>query len=114
MGRAGPGYLRLPLSRREAVDRVVCRARQVGGGSAYFHLRGKVPLAEPRHLSAGPVKLWIAQGLGIGRIPVAPGTFGSVAGVLWFALLLGTANLWLFAAGTPAPLSPPPWRAGAG
>ena len=45
------------------------------------------------------MKLWIAQGFGVGRIPMAPGTFGSVAGVLWFGLLLGTANLWLFAAG---------------
>src|ERR1035441_6147169 len=113
MGRAGPGYLRLPLSRREAVDRVVCRARQVGGGSAYFHLPGEVPLAEPRHLSAGPVKLWIAQGFGIGRIPVAPGTFGSVAGVLWFVLLLGTANLWLFAAGTLAAIALSVWLCGA-
>jgi len=28
------------------------------------------------------VKLWVAQGFGVGRIPVAPGTFGSVVGVL--------------------------------
>src|ERR1035441_10751155 len=113
MGRGGPRDLRLPLPRREAVDRVVCRARQVGGGGAYFHLRGNVPLAEPRHLSAGPVKLWIAQGFGIGRIPVAPGTFGSVAGVLWFVLLLGTANLWLFAAGTIPAIAPSVWLCGA-
>ena len=28
------------------------------------------------------LKLWVAQGFGIGRIPVAPGTFGSVLGML--------------------------------
>jgi phosphatidylglycerophosphatase A len=33
-------------------------------------------------------KLWIAQGFGIGRIPVAPGTFGSVLGIAFFAALL--------------------------
>lgn len=33
-------------------------------------------------------KLWIAQGFGIGRIPVAPGTFGSVLGVAFFGALL--------------------------
>lgn len=32
--------------------------------------------------------LWTAQGFGIGWIPVAPGTFGSVLGLLWCALLL--------------------------
>ena len=43
--------------------------------------------------------LWLAQGFGIGRIPVAPGTFGSVVGLLWFAELLLTGNLWLFTIG---------------
>jgi phosphatidylglycerophosphatase A len=38
-------------------------------------------------------KLWIAQGFGIGRIPVAPGTFGSVLGLGFFALLLLTHSL---------------------
>ncbi len=28
--------------------------------------------------------VWIAQGLGVGRIPIAPGTFGSVLGILFF------------------------------
>jgi phosphatidylglycerophosphatase A len=40
--------------------------------------------------------LWVAQGFGLGRIPVAPGTFGSLAGLLWLALLLRAGNLWLF------------------
>jgi phosphatidylglycerophosphatase A len=59
------------------------------------------------------VKLWIAQGLGVGRIPVAPGTFGSVVGVLWFGLLLMTGNLWLFAAGTVATVALSVWLCGA-
>jgi len=40
--------------------------------------------------------LWIAQGFGIGRIPFAPGTFGSLLGLLWFALLLLTENFLCF------------------
>lgn len=44
------------------------------------------------------LSLWLAQGFDIGRIPVAPGTFGSLVGVLWFALLLvpGSFGLYLF------------------
>lgn len=45
------------------------------------------------------MKLWVAQGFGVGRIPVAPGTFGSVLGVGWFALLLLPGHLWCFIAG---------------
>lgn len=43
--------------------------------------------------------LWVAQGFGLGRIPFAPGTFGSLAGLLWLLLLLKTDNLWLVIAG---------------
>ena len=48
------------------------------------------------------MKLWIAQGFGVGRIPVAPGTFGSLVGLVWFGLLLMTGNLWWFVGGTLA------------
>ena len=58
------------------------------------------------------MKLWIAQGFGVGRIPVAPGTFGSVVGVLWFGLLLGTGNLWLFIAGALAAIALSVWLCG--
>ena len=60
------------------------------------------------------MKLWIAQGFGVGRIPVAPGTFGSVVGVAWFALLLLTGKLWLFAAGTLAGVALSVWLCGVG
>ena len=39
--------------------------------------------------------LWIAQGFGVGRIPFAPGTFGSLVGLLWFAVLLLPGNPWV-------------------
>ncbi len=58
------------------------------------------------------MKVWIAQGFGIGRIPLAPGTFGSLAGLLWFGLLLLTGNFWLFAAGTLAAIALSVWLCG--
>jgi phosphatidylglycerophosphatase A len=56
--------------------------------------------------------LWVAQGFGIGRIPLAPGTFGSVLGLGWFALLLCTGNLWLYALGTILGLAASVWSCG--
>ena len=32
--------------------------------------------------------VWVAQGFGVGRIPFAPGTFGSGLGLVWLAVLL--------------------------
>jgi len=39
--------------------------------------------------------LWVAEGFGIGRIPVMPGTFGSFVGFGWLGLLLCTGTLWV-------------------
>jgi phosphatidylglycerophosphatase A len=58
--------------------------------------------------------LWLAQGFGVGRIPVAPGTFGSVVGLAWFAVLLLTGNLGLFIAGTIVGVALSVWLCGAG
>jgi phosphatidylglycerophosphatase A len=43
--------------------------------------------------------VWIAQGFGSGRIPWAPGTFGSLVGLVWFAALLAGGSYWLYLAG---------------
>jgi len=59
------------------------------------------------------MKLWVAQGFGIGRVPVAPGTFGALVGVLWFGLLLMAGNPWLFAAGILAGIALSVWLCGA-
>ena len=56
--------------------------------------------------------LWVAQGFGVGRIPVAPGTFGALVGVLWFGLLLTPGNLWLFLVGTIAGIALSVWLCG--
>jgi phosphatidylglycerophosphatase A len=39
---------------------------------------------------------WVAQGFGIGRIRWAPGTFGTLPGLVWFAVLLLAGSLLLF------------------
>jgi phosphatidylglycerophosphatase A len=55
------------------------------------------------------VLLWIAQGFGVGRIPFAPGTFGSVVGVVWFGLLVASRKLWVLIGGTLAGLALSVW-----
>jgi len=58
------------------------------------------------------LKLWLAQGFGVGRIPVAPGTFGSLVGLLWFALLLVPRNPLVFWGGTLAAIALSVWLCG--
>jgi phosphatidylglycerophosphatase A len=60
------------------------------------------------------LKLWVAQGFGAGRAPFAPGTFGSLVGLVWFALLVAPGNLWLFLGGTLAGLALSVWLGGEG
>jgi phosphatidylglycerophosphatase A len=54
----------------------------------------------------------VAQGFGIGRIPIAPGTFGSVLGVLWFMLLLWSGSLWVLAGGAVVGFALSVWLCG--
>jgi len=42
------------------------------------------------------IVLLLAQGLGTGLVPFAPGTFGSVLGMLWFSGLVFFQNLYFF------------------
>ena len=46
---------------------------------------------------ANRIALWLAQGLGIGRMPIIPGTFGSGLGFLWFLLIAAPNNFAFFA-----------------
>ena len=43
--------------------------------------------------------LWLAQGFDLGRIPWAPGTFGSLVGLMWFAILLVPGSLAIYLIG---------------
>jgi phosphatidylglycerophosphatase A len=56
--------------------------------------------------------LWVAQGFGVGRIPFAPGTFGSVIGLGWFAALLACGNVFVFVAGTFLTIAISVWLSG--
>jgi phosphatidylglycerophosphatase A len=58
------------------------------------------------------MKLWIAQGFGVGRIPFAPGTWGSVLGLGWFALLLCVQSWPLFIIGNIAAIALSIWLCG--
>lgn len=57
--------------------------------------------------------LWIAQGFGVGRIPFAPGTFGTLVGVLWFLILVQTRSLPLVLIGCTAGFGLSVWLCGA-
>ena len=72
------------------------------------------PLGAVRPPSIGSkMILFFAQGFGAGRIPFAPGTFGSLVGLLWTALLLATGSLWLYLAGIMAGFALSVWLCGA-
>ena len=43
--------------------------------------------------------LWLAQGFGVGRIPFAPGTWGSLLGIPFLAVLLWPGSGWIALAG---------------
>jgi phosphatidylglycerophosphatase A len=73
-------------------------------------LSGKTNEREP--LNQADFLLWVAQGFGVGRIPFGPGTFGSVLGVLWFAVLLRAQSLWLLLAGIAAGIALSVWLCG--
>jgi phosphatidylglycerophosphatase A len=57
--------------------------------------------------------LFIAQGFGVGRIPLAPGTFGSLVGLLWFTVLLLAGNPWVALSGMLAAILLSVWLCGA-
>jgi phosphatidylglycerophosphatase A len=58
------------------------------------------------------MKLWIAQGFGVGRIAVAPGTFGSILGLGWLAMLLAFRSLPIFILGNIAGIALSVWLCG--
>lgn len=66
-------------------------------------LRRSADSEEPRARAwprwAETVTVWLAQGFGVGRVPLAPGTWGSLVGLLWLAILVSTASFWLFLVG---------------
>jgi phosphatidylglycerophosphatase A len=53
-------------------------------------------LSRPGDPSPHTFLLWAAQGFGLGRIPWAPGTFGSLGGLLWLIVSLGDGSLARF------------------
>jgi len=80
---------------REWRDR---RARQAADSSPPRdpERAGLLPTPAPTAL-AERVILSIAQGFGVGRIRWAPGTFGSLVGLLWLAALLVSGRVWVCA-----------------
>jgi len=61
---------------------------------------------------AGIFALWVAQGFGVGGIPWAPGTFGSVVGLAWLWLLLAGGGYFIFLGGVVAGIALSVWLCG--
>lgn len=57
--------------------------------------------------------VWLAQGFGLGLIPVGPGTFGCLIGVAWFLVLMSFGSLWFYAGGIVAGVLLSVWACGA-
>jgi len=74
---------------------------------------GREDQAANARSKADELVLWLAQGFDVGRIPWAPGTLGSLVGVLWFAVLLVPGNLWFYVVGTVLGLGLSVWLCGA-
>src|SRR5439155_9350917 len=72
----------------EALD-VLNRTRE-------FLLSGLDIAEEPRRTARQNLLLWIAQGFGAGRSVLAPGTMGSLAGVVWFVCSIWPGQFWLY------------------
>jgi phosphatidylglycerophosphatase A len=45
------------------------------------------------------ITVWLAEGFGIGRVPIVPGTWGSAVGLVWIWILLLPRNLWFYLLG---------------
>lgn len=56
--------------------------------------------------------LQLARGFGLGQLPKAPGTWGSLGGLVWTALLLVPQNFWLYLGGTVIGLALSIWICG--
>src|SRR4051794_2857553 len=104
--------------RGQALGRLVYADCHLGFRGAHLCFGLALSLAQPATLFAGHVMqgliLWLAQGFGIGRIPIMPGTFGSVVGIGWVMLLLVPHNFWVYVAGTIVGVFVSVWLCGAG
>lgn len=57
-------------------------------------------------------QLWVAEGFGVGRFPWAPGTVGSLVGILWLGVLLASGRFWVLVLGSLVGLGVSVWLCG--
>lgn len=71
-------------------------SNEIRGGGEAAHLQNR---EKGTHSLHDDWYLWLARGLDVGRIPFAPGTFGSLVGLLWFLVLVVPGSFTVFIAG---------------
>lgn len=88
---------------RDADDNEPLEAKK--SGAVYEALTTDNRTAEfvyPHRIDPEPKRaliVFLAQACGLGRIPFAHGTIGSLVGVVWFLTLVGCGNYWYYLAG---------------
>ena len=66
----------------------------------------------PEPAADGSPILWFAQGFGIGRLKPAPGTWGTLLGLAWFAALVATGSVMAFFIGILVSIPVSAWACG--
>ena len=108
MFRSASEKEREELERRPPESGVVFEALTHNNRSAEFIHPREVDLDGHRD-----IVLFVAQGFGIGKISFAPGTFGSLAGLVWLAALVATTRFGLYLAGCLCGVGLSVWLCGA-
>src|SRR5262245_13537285 len=65
-----------------------------------------------RRTAAEKLIVFVAEGFGTGRFPVAPGTVGTLVGFVWIYLLLVPQSAWFYCLGTIAGFFASVWLGG--
>jgi len=90
---------------REGIDEFLKATLEVNREMAGALGMVKEKSEEKKQSRSDEFLLWLAQGFDVGRIPWAPGTFGSLVGLVWFAVLLVPGSLVIYLAGIAVSIS---------
>lgn len=74
-------------------------ARKLPDAAKAFNSGSSEEIAAALYSLLKEFPVWLAQGFGLGLIPVGPGTFGSLIGVTWFPALISFGNISIYVGG---------------
>lgn len=68
--------------------------------SLIFHFLSPASGASGKKPVRNELIVWLARGFDVGRLPKGPGTWGSIVGIVWFAVLVSFGRLDVYLLGT--------------